>query len=39
MVKTLVSIYFGSLQLEHTLKTNSIKPQAVDPEICSILSF
>ena len=39
VVTTLVSIYFGSLQLGHTIKTNCIKFQTVDPKIFLILNF
>ena len=39
VVSTLVSIYFGSLQLGHTIKTNCIKFQTVDPKIFLILNF
>ena len=38
MVNTLVSIRFGGPLLGHTIKTNCIKRQTVDPEICSILT-
>ena len=34
MVSTLSFNIFGSRQLEHTIKTNCIKRQSVDPEIC-----
>ena len=33
MVSTLVSIYFGSPQLVHTVKSNCIKFEATDPEM------
>ena len=36
---TLISIYLGSPQLGQTIKTNYIKFQTVDPEICSISVF
>ena len=35
----LVSIYFEGPPQRDTIKTNSMKPQATDPEICSILIF
>ena len=39
MVSTLSFNMFGSRQLEHTIKTNCIKHQSVDPEICWISFF
>ena len=36
---TLVSIYLDSPPLGHTIKTNCLKHQSVDPEICSIPIF
>ena len=39
MVGTLVLIYFGRPRRKHTIKTNFIIFQTVDPEICSILIF
>ena len=36
---TLMSIYLGSPQLGQTIKTNYIKFQTVDPEICSVSVF
>ena len=39
MVSTLVSTCFGSPHLRHTIKTNIMKLQTVEPEICSILIF
>ena len=39
VVCTLVAIYFDSLQLGHPIKTNHIKLQTIDPELCSILIF
>ena len=38
-VGTLVSIYFGSPRLGHTIETNDVKLETVDPEIYSIVSF
>ena len=37
LVSTLVSICFGSPWLKHTMKTNCMKLQTVDPVICSNL--
>ena len=37
MVGTLVLTYFGTLQVVHKIKINSITFQTVDPEIYSIL--
>ena len=37
MVSNLVLIYFGRPRLGHTIKTNLITFQILDPEICSIL--
>ena len=39
VVGTLVSIYFGSPRLGHTIETNDVKLETVDPEIYSIVSF
>ena len=39
VVRALVSIYFDSPRLGHTIKTNCIKLQTVDPKICAILIF
>ena len=39
MVRTLVSICFGSPRLGHTIKTNCVKLQTVNPELRSILIF
>ena len=39
VVGILVSISFGSSQLEHTIKANCMKLQTVDPEIWTILIF
>ena len=39
VVRTLVLIYFGSYRHRHTVKTNCIKFEAFNPEICSILIF
>ena len=39
VVSTLVLIHFGRLWLGHTIKTNFITFQNVDPEKCSILIF
>ena len=39
MVHSLVSIYFGSPQLSHTIKASCINIQTIDPEIGSILIF
>ena len=39
MISTLVLIYFDSPRLGHTIKTNPVKFQAVDPEISSNLFF
>ena len=39
MVSTYFLIYLGKPGLGHTLKTNFIIFQTVDPEICSILIF
>ena len=39
MVSTLVLIYFGSPQLKHTIKTNCINVQTVDPDTWSVLIF
>ena len=36
---SLVSIYFGSQWLGHTVKANCVKLYTVDPEIYSILIF
>ena len=36
VVSTLVLIYFARPRIWHTVKTNFIKVQTVDPEICSI---
>ena len=39
VVCTLVLIYFGRPRLGHTIKTNFITFQTVDPEICPISIF
>ena len=39
VVSSLVLIYFGSLQLGHTVKTNFVAFQTVNQGICSISSF
>ena len=39
VARTLVSIYFGSPRLERAIKTNSMKLETVDAEICAILMF
>ena len=39
VVSIFVSIYFGSPWLRHTIKTNFIKFNTVDLELCSILSL
>ena len=39
MVNTLVLIYFGRPKLWHTIKSNFITFQIVDPEIFSIFIF
>ena len=39
MISTLVLINFGRPRPGHTIKTNFLKFQTVDPEICSILTF
>ena len=37
VVKNLVSIFIGSPWLRHAVKTNCVKLQTIDPEICSKL--
>ena len=39
MVSTFALIYFGRLSLRHTVKTNFITLQIVDPEVCLFLIF
>ena len=39
LISTLVSLYSGILLLGHTIKTNRIKVQTVELEICSALIF
>ena len=39
LVRALVSTYFGSPLLGHTIKSNYIKFQTANPEICSVWIF